>query len=744
MRYRIPWSVHVLMALPLFGTPLSAAQPLVQASDTVAGRVVDATTGHPIQAAVVSTGAVHVVTGPDGRFRIVVTGPHRELRFERYGYRSKVMTMESGGREVALSPAPVLLESLVVQTRRGEMLASGTALSVHRVDTPAIQATAGTSLAEALDRWEGVSLSRVGSWGSRPVLRGLQGERVAVLIDGNRVSRACTFGMDQGLATVDPSVVERVEVLTGPGSAAYGSGNVGGVINVVTRQPERAAPLSFELRASGSSAVPGGGAGGTLRMGGDRYAALASLDAADYGDYRTAEGVVDGSGYRQLTGDLKLDLFPSPMQRLSVKGQRYEGRDIGWPMQGGAEIPRETRTSVSADYGWQRGGDFWDAFGVRAYFQELRHHMVMRMIMTDASSMAMTSLSDASSYSETSGGRIQFRVLPWSGAQVDVGGEVTHLLAEGTRWTERTMGGADPQRVTFHTWPGVRITDVGGFLQGEAAVGRTVTTSAGARLDRVDRTSDDGNDRTEWIVTGNAGVRLALGSWLTARGSVGLGYRTPDPMELYGLALRPDGFIYRGRPDLATERSVNVEGTLAAVVGTARMSATLFHNRLSDMVVPALAGDSVAGRPVREYRSLGDARIRGVSGSARAPLPGRLTATASATWTQGDDPETGTPLPFMPPLQASLTLRRDFQGALRWAEVEWAGAHRQDRVASSAGEPPTPGWGVLHVRGALEAGGARVTAGVENVFDRLYRGHLDPRTLYRPGRNVFVKVARSF
>jgi outer membrane receptor protein involved in Fe transport len=33
---------------------------------------------------------------------------------------------------------------------------------------------------------------------------------------------------------------------------------------------------------------------------------------------------------------------------------------------------------------------------------------------------------------------------------------------------------------------------------------------------------------------------------------------------------------------------------------------------------------------------------------------------------------------------------------------------------------------------------------VDNVFDRLYRGHLDPYTLYRPGRNLFVRLSRAF
>lgn len=77
-------------------------------------------------------------------------------------------------------------------------------------------------------------------------------------------------------------------------------------------------------------------------------------------------------------------------------------------------------------------------------------------------------------------------------------------------------------------------------------------------------------------------------------------------------------------------------------------------------------------------------------------------------------------------------------------ELEILGADRQGRVSAAAGEKPTPGYAVFNARFALEAAGATVTAGVENVFDEEYRAHLDPVTLYRPARNVFVKVSRSF
>jgi outer membrane receptor protein involved in Fe transport len=728
-----------------FSLSLPAVTPLgAQERIEVIGRITDASTGRPVHAANVHAGPIQSITDTQGMFRLAGVALGAEIHVERLGYAPVISTVTGAALDFALEPAPVMLESMVVEALGEAMLASNSSLAINQVDRPELQASGGTSLAEALGRSEGVSVSRVGAWGSRPVLRGLSGERIAVLIDGNRVTRACTFGMDMGLATIDPSTVERVEILTGPGSTAYGSGNVGGVINVVTRRPSADRPLSGEVRMSGSSAVPGGGVGASMTVARERLAVSASVDGSSFGDYRTPEGEVSTSGYRQLTGDIKADYEPSSAHRFTLGSQYYAARDIGWPMQGGATIPEESRVSLSADYGWQRGGDLLEGMSARAYFQKLDHHMVMSTTSTGMGGVPMTMTTDGQSYSETAGGRFQARLAPSERVDLDVGGEVTRIFAEGTRWTERVMGSMAPVTETFHTWPGVEIVDVGAFVQGDVVLRGSTTLSGGFRLDRVDRSADVGDEKLEWVTTGNLGLRTDLTRWLSGRATVGVGYRTPDPMELYGLGLKPDGFVYRGRADLETEKSLSGELTLTATGDGLFASVTGFDNHLKDMITPAAAADSVSGRPVREYRNLGEARLRGVSGTVEGELPGAFTVGARATWTRGEDPTTGSALPAVPPLEGALSLRRDFGDVVRWVEAEWQGAFRQSRVASAIGEVETPGWAVLDLRANTRLAGADLTLGVENLFDELYRGHLDPYTLYRPGRNLFIRVSRAF
>src|SRR5690606_22869853 len=125
---------------------------------------------------------------------------------------------------------------------------------------------------------------------------------------------------------------------------------------------------------------------------------------------------------------------------------------------GSGSIPEEGRRSGSLDWSWQRSGVV-DGVSARAYVQRLDHHMLMKMTMAGGGmggGMPMTSSTDATSHSVTSGGRVQLRLLPGADAWIDVGTEVTHLSAEATRWTEvQAMGGGmSPPDLVLRSWPG--------------------------------------------------------------------------------------------------------------------------------------------------------------------------------------------------------------------------------------------------------------------------------------------------
>jgi outer membrane cobalamin receptor len=720
---------------------------------THSATVRDAVTGAPLAGVRVSAGRHARITGSDGAFSLPGHADTVTIRFRRAGYADAAIRAGELPAHVPLRIQPVLLDALTAVAPRVNDLAAGTALAAGHLGADDLRAGTHTSLGEALAAAEGVGTARMGAWGARPVLRGLTGERVAVLVDGKRVQRACTGGMDQGLATVDPATVERVEILAGPGSTLHGSGNVGGVINVITRTLPADAPLTAELRAGASAGVPGATLGGTLRGVAGAGDLQLALDAARYGDYRTPDAIVANSGFRTLSGDLLAGHRLGDAGRLALRGQLYEGRDIGWPAMRGGAIPRESRRALSLDYGAQLGRGALDGVAARAYVQRLDHHMLMEMPAGMAhghGGMAMDdppqrfSVTDQRSHSTVTGARAQLRLAPLVGSHLDAGIEATHWAAEATRWSGiRDGDGHDLQGLALRTWPAARILDVGVFAQGAVPVTARFTGTGGLRLDRADRAAEGHAAVGEWIATGNVGLRAALAGGLAGRAVLGFGYRLPDPTELFGLLLRPDGFAYLGNPGLATERGRNLEAGLTWDGAATSAGATLFRNDLSGAIAPVLVpADSFMGRPVRSYANIATARLSGATGSLNVTPRERVLLRLTGALTRGTDVDTGRPLVAVPPAEASAALRVIPAGSL-WLEAAGRVAATQDRAAAHAGEAATPGWSVLDLRGGFTRAATRFTVSLDNVLDRAYRGHLDPVALLRPGRSLSIRATTT-
>lgn len=159
---------------------------------------------------------------------------------------------------------------------------------------------AGT-LGEVLGHLPGVNVDTFGGGASRPVIRGQTAPRVKVLSDGASLLDASDISPDHTV-TVDPLLTPRIEVLRGPATLLYGSGAVGGVVNVLdnkipTALPENGVEGSAVLRGNTVANERAGAAEVTFGIG-SRLALHAEGSIRDADDYRVPdweESRVDGS-----------------------------------------------------------------------------------------------------------------------------------------------------------------------------------------------------------------------------------------------------------------------------------------------------------------------------------------------------------------------------------------------------------------------------------------------------------------
>ncbi|MBP6626041.1 MAG: TonB-dependent receptor [Arenimonas sp.] len=140
--------------------------------------------------------------------------------------------------EVTASPLRNAIDNLA----RPVTVLTGEALDANRAGT----------LGETLERQSGVQSSYFGAGVGRPIIRGQDGARVQVVNNGTGSGDVSTVSVDHAV-TIEPFLADQIEVLKGPATLLYGSGAIGGVVNVVdgrvpTRQVGRTASGRAELR----------------------------------------------------------------------------------------------------------------------------------------------------------------------------------------------------------------------------------------------------------------------------------------------------------------------------------------------------------------------------------------------------------------------------------------------------------------------------------------------------------------
>ncbi|MBS7808348.1 TonB-dependent receptor [Variovorax sp. PCZ-1] len=142
-----------------------------------------------------------------------------------------------------------------------------------------------STIGEALNGLPGVSSSYFGPNASRPIIRGLDGDRIRILSNSGATIDASGLSYDHAVA-LDPIAVERIEVLRGPGALLYGGSAVGGVVNVIDNRipKERLAGMTGKVDFGLSSGNSGKNGAFMIETGNDKFALHADVSARSSGD----------------------------------------------------------------------------------------------------------------------------------------------------------------------------------------------------------------------------------------------------------------------------------------------------------------------------------------------------------------------------------------------------------------------------------------------------------------------------
>lgn len=563
----------------------------------------------------------------------------------------------------------------------------------------------------------------------QPNIRGLGESRVVSRIDGARQNIALSH---RGRSFIDPALIGRVEVLRGPGSTLYGSGAVGGVVEIETLDPDQlAAPgagpaYRLALRGADNASRLGGTLAAAVQ--GERFGALAAISASRSDDYTDGDGVAIPFSDTDQTGALlKASAEDIAGGELSASYAGYREAGLSLLTADRAEgdpVDRETRQDVfSARY--RRSGDGLWAPEVTVYAVETVFDEAL-VDSPETRSNALTTLGlDAVNVS-----RFQL-----AGRQTTVvaGVEVYNDDQTGTRNGAPNPGFASSS-----------LTTAGVFALGETALSERLTVIAGVRADAITLQAErDGlADADLDALSPNLAFTYALSDTLTARASYAEAFRAPSLRQLFVGGPHFPGNDYVPNPDLQPETARNLEAGLIwrapALDGELSGEVFVFKNQIDDFIEQVVASTTTS------FLNVGEAEIDGVE--ARLSYAGdRLRTSLTVQLLDGDNLERAEPLQSIPADELSLQVVRLMPAWNLEAGARLIATAAQDDVPD---RPFTIVATDAHQRLDLfarwRAPGTRavVRVGVDNITDETYRRHLSQ--INAPGRRFKLSLTADF
>lgn len=633
-------------------------------------------------------------------------------------------------------------------------------------------AIARPGLGDSLTHTPGVSATSFGPSASRPVLRGLQGERVRVLSNGIGSIDVSNTSVDHA-PVVNPLLAQRIEVLRGPQSLLYGSSASGGVVNVIDRR----VPSQIPDEAIHLSAMGGYGSAANERM------AAVAAEVPLGGNW---VGHVDGSWLK--TDDLKIGGFAlSPALRATAIASSLLPPDpdadpeINFAdnatLQG--SLPNTANRTWTAAAGLAyvtEGGNIGVAYshydslyGVPVRFAtepgqeqeapriKLRQHRI-----------------DARAEIETGGSLIEKLAFRYAYGDY-VHSEIEPDGAIGTTFFSKGMEGRfELIQAERGGWKGVTgsqfvIRDFN-VVGAEAFLPKNSTeqvglftlqqyesgpwhVEAGARYEHTRQSAKPDSNQPQFF----AGDRTfntfsaALGGtfeftdgWKLAF-NAGHTERAPSAEELFANGPHAGTSAFEiGDPSLKVERVWSAEAILRGQVEGLKFEASLYHNWYNNFVYDDRTGAIEDGLPVFQMRQA-DARLYGFEAQAEATLakpgPWTISANGLVDYVHAEIDNVG-PAPRIPPLRVLGGLSAKSPHLDLSVEAERVFA--QNRIAGF--ETTTPAYTLVNLsaiwRPMGDEGPLSLLLSANNLFDVDARRHASYLKDYAPlsGRDIRVTI----
>ncbi|MBA1195236.1 TonB-dependent siderophore receptor [Pseudomonas entomophila] len=708
--------------------------------------------------------------------------------------------------EIPVSDSALVIESTRVTAEQEARQALGSSI-ITAEDIK--RRPPANDLSDIIRREPGVNLSGNSASGARGNnrqidLRGMGPENTLILIDGKPSSarNAVRYGWNGDRDTrgetnwVPAEAVERIEILRGPAAARYGSGAMGGVVNIITKRPTQELKGNVSLftvlpedSAEGASRRANFNLSGGLTddLSFRLYGGLAKTDAddldinAEHASSALAGGR-EGVRNKDINGLLSWKLNDEHRLELSSgysrQGNLYAGDTMNSNAGGNLDLisslyGKETNIMQRSTYDLTHLGDFaWGSTRTSLSYEYVRNWRLNEGLAGGPEGAINDSGADMSRLRNT---RLSSEVnLPLTLGNTDhvltLGGEYLYeVLNDQGSFRAQSF---DPTGNPGDVIPGFDRSDTkmsaksyALFAEDNIVIGDT-TITPGLRLDHHEAFGDN--------LSPSLNLSHKLTDELTVKGGIARAYKTPNLYQYnpnYLLYSRGNGCsvqqtnnggcYLQGNANLDPETSVNKEIGLLYDRGTWRTSATYFRNDYKNKIIGGtdVVTDVNGGRRVTQWENAGKALVEGVEGNFFIELTPSLDWNTNLTWMlNNDNRDTGEPLSVVPEYTVNTTLdwrateQLSFQlaGTYYGKQKSPTYNYRTQESYDEQAQQDVEAYGLVDVSAGYKFNEHYdVRLGVNNVFDKqIYRGgnasSAGANTYNQPGRAVFAALNISF
>lgn len=709
---------------------------------------------------------------------------------------------------VQVAQAAAVLKPVVVSASRDEQDADALPMSIDVVDALQMEQSQISDIRELASQLPNVDVPRgparfslAGSSTGRAQnsgfnIRGLEGNRVLMLMDGVRLPRGYSFSANAfGRDYLDLGLVQRVEVLRGSVPALYGSDGMGGLVNFVSVQPGdilgEGKTFGGRITASYDGSDSGKRLGAVLA--GHANSQWSWLLAAGVGRAHELENMgthnVEGSSRttpnpeRDKSHSLlgRLVHTPSGVQKHVFTLEQVDKRaDYDLLTARGSSGMPGMRPVVVADSQARTDMDRWRA-SWQGSWQQLGTALADELQL-----MASYQKSDAREFVTETRVDMPYRErdVTYDEDALQLHAQASKLLRWGSAASSKITYGMDYMRnkvvneqngitppagesFPLKRFPDTTETSTALFAQAEINSGAWSITP-GVRAEHYSiKPKQQGflppvESNSKSAVSPKLGVMFHANDVWSVYGNYAAGFRAPNAGQINAFFENPTAH-YRNipNPDLRPEKSKTFEVGLRGRLEGLRLDAAAFTGRYKDFIQDQypVGGEIMNPANPLTYQSINIDRVR-ISGlELKADYDwgrvagGQLRTHAAYGYTRGKDTNTGEPLDTVAPQQLVLGVRYDTSTiGMQLSVSHWA-AKKASKAAQNAWLSPSAT--VLDVSGQWRVRpGTRLNLGIYNLTDKKHWRWADVRGLTastqvadafsQPGRHVRVSLVQDF